>query len=821
MNLALLQNSLLVSGAATLLAVGFGVMCAVLAMSLGSVGRRATIIIAAMALCLPPFLSANTWLHYLGMAGVWRSWVPLNILTPAGCAWVLSLLLWPIPFLALLGVWSGMGRAELESDPAVCGNSFLLGLLLPRARGALVQSVVVTFVLALNQFSVPALLQVKVYPAEMWIRYNTGLDVTGALALSWPLVLAPLALLWWLRGRAFPWRARSRMVEARAFRRQAGLLWIASATVIGILAMLASVGLPLFQLASDPRTWSEFGGALKAGGRALANSALLAVLGAALCLAVGFIGHRSRLLGLLWLTFLVPGTVTGVLLLVSLNRPGADLLLSTSGAALLALVLHYAGVSGHLLRRAIRGADRVLVDDARLLGASQWEQFRHVYWPQVATQAGAAFYLVYLLCLWDVESTLLVVPPGGETLALRIFNLLHTGYSGQVNALCMVLLILGLVPLGLAGLAALISRKRQHGAVLALVATSLLPVWFGLGCGSKADPRRAPLTSKFFNSAEVFGTRGTGAGQLNKPRSVTAEPDGSVYVVDMTGRVQKFGPDGAYQLSWQMEQTDLGRPKGLCLDREGRVVVNEPHYSRVNHFSPEGKLVFRWGNHGTNAGQLAFPRAVAVNSKGEIVLSEYGLVERVQRFSADGRTFLGTFGRPGQQPGEFNRAEGLCVDAQDRIYVADSCNHRIQIFAADGTFLRTYGKAGAGPGELSYPYDICVDPQGFQFVCEFGNSRIQVFDPNGNSVEIIGGPGAEPGRFNNPWGVALDGAGNLYVADSQNHRVQKLVRQGRVAIAEAGTARPRVDSVVSRSEKERGRAVPAPGGSSVVRGGGA
>jgi DNA-binding beta-propeller fold protein YncE len=99
------------------------------------------------------------------------------------------------------------------------------------------------------------------------------------------------------------------------------------------------------------------------------------------------------------------------------------------------------------------------------------------------------------------------------------------------------------------------------------------------------------------------------------------------------------------------------------------------------------------------------------------------------------------------------------------------------VFARDGTFLRTYGKAGQGPGELSYPYDICVDEQGRQYVCEFGNSRIQVFDSHDKSIEIIGGPGAEPGRFSNPWGLALDSAGNLYVADSQNHRVQKLIRR--------------------------------------------
>jgi hypothetical protein len=69
------------------------------------------------------------------------------------------------------------------------------------------------------------------------------------------------------------------------------------------------------------------------------------------------------------------------------------------------------------------------------------------------------------------------------------------------------------------------------------------------------------------------------------------------------------------------------------------------------------------------------------------------------------------------------------VDGQGRLFVADSCNHRIQVFSADGKWLASYGSAGSGKGQMSYPYDVRVDNAGFQFVCEFGNSRIQVFDP--------------------------------------------------------------------------------------------
>jgi len=307
-------------------------------------------------------------------------------------------------------------------------------------------------------------------------------------------------------------------------------------------------------------------------------------------------------------------------------------------------------------------------------------------------------------------------------------------------------------------------------------ALCVLPLCLLAGC-SADDQRSVPIDSKFFSRVEVIGSRGAGVGELNKPRSVAVDAADNLYVVDMTARVQKFSPEGKYVLEWQIAQTEKGKPKGMCRDKAGDIVLVEPHYSRVNFFSPEGRLVAQFGEHGTNAGQLGMPRAAAVNTRGELYVCEYTDSERVQCFTPHGERCLGGWGRLGEGPGEFSRAEGLGIDARDNIYVADSCNHRIQVFTSVGKFLRQYGKAGSGAGEFSYPYDIKIDAGGLQFVCEFGNSRIQILDSHDRPLEILGGPGGAPGQFSNPWGLALDSKGNLYVADALNNRVQKFIRK--------------------------------------------
>lgn len=305
---------------------------------------------------------------------------------------------------------------------------------------------------------------------------------------------------------------------------------------------------------------------------------------------------------------------------------------------------------------------------------------------------------------------------------------------------------------------------------------ALLAICCWIGC-SADNSTSAPVQSKYFSRVEVIGSRGVGVGEFNKPRSVGIDGHDNLYVIDMTGRVQKFSPDGKFLLSWQMPQIEKGKPKGMCRDNEGNIVLVEPHYSRVNYFSPDGKLLAQFGVRGTNVGQFSMPRAAAVTPSGDIYVCEYTLCERVQRFTARGARCLGAFGGPGDGPGQFNRAEGLGLDSQGRVYVADSCNHRIEVFSPDGKFLRAHGKAGSAPGEFSYPYDVRIDPTGLQFVCEFGNSRIQIFDSEDHLLEILGGPGGAPGQFSNPWDIALDSKGNLYVADALNNRVQKFIRK--------------------------------------------
>ncbi len=277
----------------------------------------------------------------------------------------------------------------------------------------------------------------------------------------------------------------------------------------------------------------------------------------------------------------------------------------------------------------------------------------------------------------------------------------------------------------------------------------------------------------------VWGRIGLSDGRLFKPRAMTIDRTDQLYIADMTGRVQVFSPDGKFLRGWRTPEIANGKPCGLKIDRDGNLLVADTHYFRVLVYTPMGELLkdrIIGGECGTEPGQFSFVTDAVQDSRGNYFIAEYGDCDRVQKFSREGR-FLMQWGGHGDHPGEFSQPRGLEIDEQDNIWVADACNHRIQVFEGKGDhakLLRIWGEQGTRPGQLRYPYGLALDGKGHVYVAEFGNCRVQKFTVEGRYLAHWGSPGRREGELNQPWDVVLDSRGRVYILDTYNHRVQRI-----------------------------------------------
>ncbi len=134
---------------------------------------------------------------------------------------------------------------------------------------------------------------------------------------------------------------------------------------------------------------------------------------------------------------------------------------------------------------------------------------------------------------------------------------------------------------------------------------------------------------------------------------------------------------------------------------------------------------------------------------------------------------------------------GLTVGQDGRVYVADTLNHRILVYSADGELEQSIGSRGSGEEEFMEPRAVAVDDDGFIYVADTWNARVVKLSADGEWVQTWGtsntdmgngrsafmtggtqeGNQANPLGFFGPRGIAVDGAGRVYVTDTGNKRV--------------------------------------------------
>lgn len=287
-----------------------------------------------------------------------------------------------------------------------------------------------------------------------------------------------------------------------------------------------------------------------------------------------------------------------------------------------------------------------------------------------------------------------------------------------------------------------------------------------------AGCQRAPTNAGKLEA--VWGRQGLADGRFQKPRAMTIDSEDRLYIVDMSARIQVFTPDGQFLRGWQTPEHVRGRPTGLSIARDGRVLVADTHYYRVLIYSADGKLLKTMGGtRGPGPGEFGLVTDIVDDAEGNLYVAEYGQFDRIQKFNRDGK-FLQQWGGHGSKPGQFVRPQKLAFDAEQHLWVTDACNHRIQVFDTSGKLLRCWGQQGGGLGQLKYPYDLALDGQGHVYVCEFGNHRVQKFTLDGKSLGAWGHSGRKSGELFNPWALAYDSRGRLHVLDTGNHRVQRI-----------------------------------------------
>lgn len=220
-----------------------------------------------------------------------------------------------------------------------------------------------------------------------------------------------------------------------------------------------------------------------------------------------------------------------------------------------------------------------------------------------------------------------------------------------------------------------------------------------------------------------WGVNGSRIGELDRPSYLAFDGEDHLYVADSRNhRVQKFSKDGHFLRLWGAPGSGPGRfnlPWGITTDDAGNLYVADWRNDRIQKLGPEGEFLAQWGTSGSASGQFRRPSSVAVDPSGLLYVADWGN-ERVQVLTQDGEVLAvlrgdstgsiwaeDYFAANSEEASQRNRADleppikplhqlarnesaavekllwgptAIKLDAHGRIYIVDSCRHRLQIY---------------------------------------------------------------------------------------------------------------------------------------------
>jgi iron(III) transport system permease protein len=467
----LLGHSLLLSLGVTFFATLVGVPLGLLLGKTDLPFRRTLTVLLAVPLSIPPYVIAVAWFAVTS-AGGW-----ISRLLPAmsqhlssaffglyGCIAVLFTAFVPIVILLTIA-YVGAVNPRLEAAGRLVSGwpGVLRRITLPLIAPAILFAAVLVFLLTLGEVGVPTYLRYPVYPVETLTQFAAFYDFSAATAAAIPLLIATLAMLALEYGLLHKQVSELANVTFGASRAQIELRrWKLALLAVVLIWVLITVALPLAALVAEAPSLTAYAEAFSRASDSILRSLVFAVIGASLLTVLGFfwgyIVHDRTLPfwrgvdALALFLFTLPGTVIGIGLISLWNTPMTNLVYRTPAIIILGYLAQYAVLPTRMTSGILERIPPSLEGAARLCGADWFTTLRHIVAPLAARGLIAVWVVSYVFCLRDLGISMLVYPPGSDTLPVRILTLMANGAPSLIAALCVILVAATLLPLGAAAL---------------------------------------------------------------------------------------------------------------------------------------------------------------------------------------------------------------------------------------------------------------------------------------------------------------------------------------------------------------------------------
>jgi len=264
---------------------------------------------------------------------------------------------------------------------------------------------------------------------------------------------------------------------------------------------------------------------------------------------------------------------------------------------------------------------------------------------------------------------------------------------------------------------------------------------------------------------------------LVRPIAIAADSKGRAFVTDnesATTYIFDFKLQDVTTLGGEALVGVVQHLTGVAVDGLDNIYVSDANSRKVHVVSPDNRVikVLDLSKHVSHIGKFTIDK-----TRNRLILPD--LRENKIVVTDLNGNLLFSFGKRGGGDGEFHQPQGVSVEKDGTIVVADSFNARIQRFTPQGEFKNKFGRRGDSPGDFAIIKGVAVDSEDHIYITDGKLNQFSIFSNNGDFLLNIGGTFASTGGakrdiggFLLPQGIYIDQNDRIYVVDQLNRRFQ-------------------------------------------------
>ena len=468
----LMGHSVALSSLVTLLTVMAGVPLGILLGKTNLPLRRFFTFLFVIPLLIPPYIIAVSWFDLLGREGLLAPVFGSSFVESAtrllfglpGCVAVLFSIFLPIPMLLTM-IFLRTINPRLEESARLMTNwrGILKGITLPLILPGILLSSILVFLLSFGEFSVPNFLRYDVFPVESFTQFSAFYNFEAATAAAVPLAVVTILLLLlestFLREQTYELHPSADSDHRLSITLGSGRHALFTlAACAGFLIVIIPLGVLLIR-SSNLQAYAE---AFDRAGASLLRSLIYAATGATLLTILGFFTayliHTKALRGwravdsLTVFLFALPSTVIGIGLIDLWNSRWTNFIYATPLIIILGYLAKYTALTSRISVTRLAQISPSMEEAAQVAGAGWFRRMALIVVPLARRGLLAGWVVGYIFSLRDTGITMLVYPPGHETLPVRIFTLMANGSPQLIAALCVIMIAATLLPLTALGM---------------------------------------------------------------------------------------------------------------------------------------------------------------------------------------------------------------------------------------------------------------------------------------------------------------------------------------------------------------------------------